>query len=139
MANLVNGSQKVNTYKTAFLYDFAVDGGATGSLSTPVFIPANAQVRTRIATLTTVTSGGAATIDIQCGGQSILVTGATGKADIPTAGNYNGLNDVVATTANNATSGKVAVGGQVTLIIGGAAITAGKFFAVFEYDIMTAE
>jgi len=137
MANLVNPLQRVDTFKQSFLYDFSVDGGAVGTLVTPVILPAGAYVRTRVDTLATVTSGGAATINMTAGGTSLLTTGATGKADIPTVGLSNGLNDVVATTANNATSGIVTAGGQVSLVIAGAALTAGKFYVVFEYDVIS--
>lgn len=136
MANLVNPLQIVSTQRTAFLYDFAKDGGAIGTLVTPVVLPAGVAVRCRIVGVTTVTSAGAATIDVTAGGTTLAVVSPTAKGDIAASNKVEGLNDVVATTGANATAGVVTGGGVVSLVIGAAAITAGKFFAVFEYDVI---
>jgi hypothetical protein len=124
----------VSTVKTGFLYDFTVDGGAVGTINTPIYLPAGVFARAKIETLVAFTSGGAATIAVNCGGQPILEGSPLGFGDTAT---INKGEDIA--TANGSANALInalnVAGGQVTLVIAGAALTAGKANFIIEYNV----
>ncbi len=73
----------------SFIYDFAVDGGATGSIPMGVYLPSNAMVLgTFIQSITDITSAGAAIVDVgTLAGSTILSNFQSGTSG--TFADYN--------------------------------------------------
>jgi len=113
------------------IYSFAVDGGATGSI-TPVStasIPANAIiVGGTINSTTAVTSGGAATVAVgtTAGSSTTSILGATGKASFTTDALIN-------SAATLAAPVKMSTAGNINITVATAALTAGiiEIFVLF--------
>lgn len=128
-----------------FVYDFAVQGGAVGTVNllddqgNPAFLPVGAMItRSFLRTVTALTSGGSATIAFSAiaagdvlaaaaytgfSGANVLVEGvSTG-----TAANMKGPVTSTAYTLNGSQ------GGNVTATIAVATLTAGKISGYIEY------
>lgn len=123
----------------AFVYDFAVDGGATSTIGMGAFLPANSLIwDLKIAPITAVTSGaGLATLEIgtinttvnsimvQVVAPTFLGLVAVGANGILTLGNASAL--------KNARMMVIAPD-QISITIGVEAFTAGKFIANIMYQ-----
>lgn len=145
MANLANMVPlKPCIVTTGFSYDFATDGGATGVLNTPVFIPAGAKIKAVWFDVTTpLTSGGAATIQIGGVVTGVVLTPALPYTDgvfaasapnaFGTVDNIVAPNPGVGTVLGNISSFKNASASQIKMTIAGAALTAGAFNCYIEY------
>lgn len=115
-------------------YDFAVDGGAVGTIGLigSAVIPAGAIIICGfIDVLTTLTSGGAATIAVQVESAGDIVA-ATGVASW-TAGLKNVLPAMTSGSITAATAVKTTAARDISVVIGAAALTAGKFRVVLHY------
>lgn len=117
-----------STHRTAtFLWDFAEQGGAVGAIRTGIFIPNNAVINFGYAkVLTTLTSGGAATISVDLNSTGDLVA-ALAVASWTANTVIEGVDLIVAMI--EATADR-----EVTLTIATAALTAGKFLYTLHYD-----
>lgn len=112
-------------------YLFANDGGATGAISTGVFVPALAiMVRFNVKTITAPTSGGAATIAFGFSGstQALMVT--TGFAAFVAGQVQNGVDLNANPFMQSTTFGNAS---EIIMTIGTAALTAGRFAFDIEY------
>jgi hypothetical protein len=109
-------------------YDFAVDGGVAGDISLGVTIPDNAIITGAfVEGITAVTSSGAATVAVKL--QSAAdVLGATGKAALTGTA-------VVPGAAVMSAPFKLTAARVVTITVGTAALTAGKFNVWIEYFV----
>lgn len=118
---------KAKKLQAVSFYDFAVDGGAVGTLALRGdAIPTGAYVTSyKIVVDTAVTSGGAATAGLQWNAASDILA-ATVVSGAPWS-----------TTGNKANASSVAVGDgtALDLVIAVAALTAGAFRVVTEYII----
>lgn len=119
----------------AFLYDFAVQGGAQGAITltdldgTAITLPAKAIIRDAyLETLTTLTSGGSATVDIGITGNTDLFFDEAYDNAMFTAAAITAVNDEVP-----AKVGASAV--SVLATIGAADLTAGKFVVRIRYTV----
>ena len=114
-----------------FLYNFAVDGGASCTPANSDTIPANAVVHGGVINSTTaVTAAGAATVAIgttQDAGNTILT--ATGKATLSA--------DAVIKPTCATTPFKQATAGQITVTIGTGPLTAGVIEGWVFYNLAT--
>lgn len=111
------------------VYDFAADGGATGdiSLANTEVIPNNAViVSVALYTEAAVTSGGSATLQVKAGG--IACTAAIAKATL----SDESVNVDVA-------GAKATASEAIKVIVGTAAITAGKVNIFVDYFLQAAE
>lgn len=121
-----------------FAYDFAINGGAVGTILQPGGISSNALVVGVHVVCLQSLAGAAATVDIKVGATSLL--GATPIAAYPTIGlawdqlNENAINaGIVAAAAPYQNEVFIATPGQVGLVISAGALTAGILFVVVEY------
>jgi len=103
-------------------YDFAVLGGAVSALTLDLSLPKGAIV-TQLWTdaLTALTSGGSATVALSAGADSLLAATA--------------FNDAALTGTDQHLSAplKLTAGGQLTLTVAAAALTAGKLRVCLAY------
>lgn len=113
-------------------YDFAVDGGAVGTINLRGYgqlgslVPAGCIIADAwIDVLTTVTSGGAPTIagQLEAAGDVFAAT-AFGSF---TAGRKNALPTGVSASVSAGAQIKTTVARQIAIVIAAAALTAGKF------------
>jgi hypothetical protein len=135
MTTLVNTIVGVTHKVKKFIYDFAVDGGAIGSLTSNLSLPLGAKIKNiAVNTITTVTSGGAATIDLIIDGTALsIIGGPLVITDLPAAGAFD-LNVSTAVTEVPTPSVNIGVfAGLIDLVIGVAPLTAGKFEIYVEY------
>lgn len=104
------------------LYDFSVNGGAVGAITLGVKIPANAII-TRLFTdaLTSMTSGGSATVAISAGATSLKAATAFNDATL------------VGADAQTLTAVKISSESELTMTIAVAVLTAGKVRIFAEY------
>lgn len=104
-------------------YDFAKHGGAVGAITVgPKLLPAGAKIFQGFVDVTTaVTSAGAATIQLMVTGADDIMA-STGKASFAA----NALLDIVP-VGTAATMVIVAAAANLTVTVGTAALTAGKF------------
>lgn len=113
-------------------YDFAVDGGAAGTLTLrgDNSIPAGSVIMGGyLEVLTAVTSGGAATIGVSSEGASDLVAAAAvSGAPWSTTGRKS-----LIPVFTGATTVKTTVARSLAIVIATAALTAGKFRVVVFY------
>lgn len=108
-------------------YNFATLGGAQGDISLGVTIPSGAIItRTYLDIITGVTSAGSATVAIKSEGAADLLV-VTAKASLG-AGLYEGKAD--GTVANMV---KCTAARALTVTVGTADLTAGKFYLFVEY------
>lgn len=116
------------------LYDFSVDGGAVGTISFGVQLPANAVITKITADVqTAATSGGSATFQIQAG--STNLTAAT-AFDSATAGiNAAGVLDIPLSVSAPFDAIKLSSAGELKMAIATAALTAGKVRWLVEFKI----
>ncbi len=111
-------------------YDFAISGGAVGNIALDVTIPSGAIVTGgKVQVITPLTSGGAGTaaIQVQSAGDVVAAAVVSG-APWSTAG----VKDVVP-VETAATSILTTASRTVTLVVGTAALTAGKFVVWLRY------
>ncbi len=116
--------EKAKVKVAEFAYDFAVDGGALGTVILgPDSIPVGWYV-TRITALVeaSLTSGGSATVAL----------GAVANGDLVSAAAFGGYLINTAVTADVATSPKKTAAGGLRMTIAGATITAGKIKYIAE-------
>lgn len=114
-----------------FLYDFSVDGGAVGTISFKNLLPKNAVVvRLYSDVQTVVTSGGSATIKIVAGSTDLTTAQAFSTE-------YDDLGPHLLTLASSAVAIKPSssASSELKLVIGTAALTAGKVRISIEYFI----
>ena len=106
-------------------YDFGVSGGAVSTIVLATLgVPANAVVtQIVIDALTTVTSGGSATIQLKAG--STALTDAVGKASF--------TGQATLALASSATAIKVSAASDLQITIATAALTAGKVRFIVKY------
>ena len=118
-----------NSDKLGFVritYDFALHGGAVGNINLPEFVlpPKAFIVGGGIHVITAPTSGGSATITVTAGGATIKASTAiasfTGELALATMPVFSSS------------------GGSVTVAVGTAALTAGKFDIVLLYATASA-
>jgi len=112
-----------------FEYDFAVNGGAVGTVNLPVAIPVGSIIRhVYIDVITTLTSAGSATVAL-----GIVAAGdtraATAIASLTAGSLLDGIPDGTASTMLRTTA---ASGLIVTIAV--ADLTAGQFRVVVDYD-----
>lgn len=122
--------EKAHRKTALFVYDFAVNAGAIGTVVLgPDTIPVGWYV-TRINAIveTTLVSGGSATVAL----------GAVANGDLVAAAAYSGYVINTAVNAYPAVSPKKTVAGGLRFTIAGATITAGKVKFVAELDKLTA-
>jgi hypothetical protein len=132
--NRMNSAAKIQGLGTALdnsvgvatvTYDFSVSGGAVSTIDLGKAIPDNAIVTQVVQdTLTTVTSGGSATVQLILG--STNLTGATAIASITGTGTI---------ALASGTAIKVATGANLKVAIATAALTAGKVRFLVTYHI----
>ncbi len=112
-------------------YDFSVSGGATGAITLlpgDDLIPANAVITSvYIDTISALTSGGSATVAI----------GVNTTTDLLTATAYASFTGITAgiPVSTAATAVKTTAECNITITIGTAALTAGKFNVIAEYVV----
>lgn len=114
-------------------YDFATHGGAVGTINLTQVIPKGAILKANEATIETITpltSGGLATIEVGYAGVNNAFHASTAFSAAP----FNAANSVAAPTpaANRV---KLTAGTTATVTIGTAALTAGKFKLYIPYII----
>lgn len=117
------------------LFDFAVDGGATGAIQPvgSVNLPANAMiVGATVDVIAAVTSLGSATVAIgtDAGSSATSILAATAKASLTLAALINGV-PVFATPV------KMSAPGNVIFTVGTAALTAGKIEVAIYYVVFS--
>lgn len=111
-----------NKKVTKVTYDFAVDGGAQGTINLNGYLPANVLVTgVWIREVTNVT-GASATIKLVCG-----------STDISAALTGTNIVTGVATLIGSATAVYVSTAGQLKVTIATADVTAGKLEYFVEY------
>ena len=127
------GLQDAGTLSKIFVYDFSVLGGGTGAKTlvdedgAASTLPDNAVITgVFLEGITTLTSGGAATVALGITGDDTLFRGATAYSD----GSFAG--DVV---TNLAVVGKTSAAVSVLATIAGAALTAGAFRVYVDYKL----
>lgn len=106
-------------------WDFAKDGGATGALDLFVAGVALVVLRAYIVSLTTLTSGGSATLSVGKAGDLAGIVGATAIANLEAG-------EVAFPVAADLASNVIAADAAVQMEIATAAMTAGKVRFVFE-------
>lgn len=117
------------------IYDFAIDGGAIGTINLKVPLQANSIIQgysTKV--LTAMTSGGAATVAF---GVTSVATNSIIAATAYNAVNY-AINVVGAGTPLPTAAAVPSTGGSLTMTIAVAALTAGKVvinLVVLELDV----
>lgn len=117
-------------------YDFSQDAGAVGTIDFQVNLPANAVITGIWAdVVTAVTSGGSATLQLKAGVTSIMA--AIGYADTTHGVNATGVVPQVVVASAPATALKLAAASDLTLVIAGAALTAGRVIYVIDYFVST--
>ena len=117
------------------LYDFAVEGGAVSTIGLrgATDIPSGARcVGGYIDVLTTLTSGGAATIALQLEAAGDIVA-ATAVASW-TAGQKNILPALTSGSVTAGTTVKTTAARDISVVIAAFALTAGKFRVVLEFE-----
>lgn len=120
------------TQMQSVLYDFSSDGGAVGTVSFKVQLPANCAVtRLLLDVQTAATSGGAATYQIQAGATNLTAAIAFDSA---TAGiNAVGVLDAPLNVSAPFDAIKLSSASELKLAIAGAALTAGKVRILCEF------
>jgi hypothetical protein len=123
MAAVVTSRKSVS-----FLYDFAVNGGAVGSINMGVFIPANAVIYGGyILCQTALTSGGSATISVGYSSAATILASNIAYTTFNSGG-------VVSIGVDLSANPKfLDTARQLTITIGTAALTAGSLTYFCEY------
>lgn len=133
------GSQVVRRSKRVFKgsYDFAVQGGATGTIPlydavlgkvVPLVLPANFIItNVLIDGITALTSGGSATVALTSGQTAADLLAATAYNSAPFSGSIAAGVPVSAATAIKIPATQAAPGSQVSAVVATAALTAGQF------------
>jgi hypothetical protein len=105
-------------------YDFAVHGGAVGSISLPLTVPSGVIVSDgMLDVITAPTSGGSATVAVQLNAaDDIVAAAAISGAPWSTTGLKN-----IVPVGTAATAVKTTASRTLTAVVGTAALTAGKF------------
>lgn len=114
-------------------YDFTVVGGAVATIQLPGadILPLGAIVKSVTAdNLTTFTSGGSATLTVTAGGVTLTTAQAYGSAPLNTAPATGTF-----TLASSATAIKATSSAPIAVVIGTAALTAGKVDIYIQYII----
>lgn len=130
-----------------FVYDFAVNGGAVGTIPMKAFLPANSMacdVWVK-ADASPTCAGGTATMQVVVGTQPVT-SAAELFSDWPSIGTGKnmqfaavvgvtaaGLNPAIVTGIAGTPGEFIATAGQVGFKIAGEALTAGKFTIIVEY------
>lgn len=108
-------------------YSFAADGGAMGTLTFGRKLPKGAIVTNIYSDeISTLTSGGSATLQLKCGSQNL-----TGAIAFDTG--FSGTQSQA--LASSATAIKVSAESEISLTIAGAALTAGEVRFYVEYKL----
>ncbi len=122
----------INLDKLAiFDYDFAVDGGAIGTIATGVDLPANAVIeKCWFRVETQLVDAGSGTLAVQCedAGNILAAGDQTGVA----AGAFL-ASDITGTAANMVDD--IAASCDLSYVIAGAALTAGKIRGYCRYSV----
>lgn len=106
------------------LYNFSEDGGAVSTIDLGRQIPAGAVVTSVwLDCTTTATSGGSATVTVNCG--SVALTTATAVASL--------TGTLAATLASSATAIKITTAGNIKAVVAVAALTAGVVRIYVQY------
>lgn len=106
------------------VYDFSTMGGTVGAIGLGVYIPKGAIVVRAVGqTITTITSGGSATIAIAAGATAILAATAYNAAGITGVDILNAFSTPLALASN----------GEITWTIAVADLTAGKYAMYIDY------
>lgn len=121
------------TRRVGLVYDFAKDGGATTDVFTLATVSGKILVeKVIVRSLTTVTSGGAATVVVGHTDNDDYFVDATGGAKANLAA------DAVAAAAATSLPLVLGDGKKITLTVGTAALTAGKLIAEVWYKDVSA-
>jgi len=123
--------QSTTNKSYAVSYDFALQGGAIGSINTGIFVPAGAHVtRAYVEKVTAFTSGGSATVALSLVSAGDLLAAVAYNNAIFTAAIGTAIPTGTPATfvKNTATTEK-----QITLDVATAALTAGKYTIHIEY------
>jgi len=138
-APMKTGSQIVRRSKRVFkgVFDFAVQGGAIGSVAlydpvygkaVPLNLPANFIItNVLIDVVTALASGGSATVALTSGQNAADLLAATGFGSAPFSGSIAAGIPVSAATAIKIPATQAEPGSQVSAVIATAALTAGQF------------
>lgn len=129
LASGTNGAKMVKA-----VWDFSVNGGAVGDIALSVTVPSGGLVtRTGYYVNTTCTSGGAATVALKLGAQAsgTIVGGTPIAVATLTAGAVANGDVTDVATAKRASADRI-----LTLVVGTAALTAGKITFVVEYIVV---
>ena len=106
------------------VYDFTTMGGTVGAIGLGVYIPSGAIIVRAIGqTITSMTSGGSATVAIAAGATAILGTTAFNASAVTGIDILNAFGTPLAVASN----------GEVTWTIATAALTAGKYAIYIDY------
>ena len=109
----------------SMVFDFSTDGGAVGEINFQRQLPVGAIVMRILSDeLTTLTSGGVATVQLQCGAVDL-----TDALAFDT--DFTGLD--IQPLASSAVAVKIATAADLKIDIAGAALTAGKVRFLVEY------
>ena len=114
-----------------FDYDFSVDGGATSTIATGVTLPAKSVIeKCWFRVETQIVDAGAGTIAVQCEDANNILT--AGDQSAVAAGAFLASN-VTGTAANMVDD--IAAACDISWVIGGAAISAGKVRGYCRYSV----
>lgn len=121
-----------STQMQSALYNFSVDGGAVGTISFGVKLPANAVVVGIWADVqTAATSGGAATYQLQAGSSNLTAATAFDSATVGI--NAAGVLAIPVNVSAPFDGLKLSSASELKLAIAGAALTAGKVRFLVEF------
>ncbi len=131
-ASQVSQDEGLNLGRIAiFDYDFAVDGGVIGTIATGVSLPAKAIIeKCWFRVETQIVDAGSGTLAVQCEDANNILSAADQSA--VTDGSF--LASAVTGTAANMVD-DIAASCDISFVIGGAAISAGKLRGYCRYSV----
>ena len=114
-----------------FDYDFAVDGGAIGTIATGVNLPAKAVIeKCFLRVETQIVDAGAGTIAVQCEDANNILTAADQSAVTDGSFLASNITGTAATMVDD-----IAASCDISFVIAGAAISAGKVRGYCRYSL----